>query len=120
MELAEQIQKLDFDHPFMIVDGVVKDAPKSIYAPSVYHDDADDITMDGDSTWYAISGFTGQYNYNGAVMHASEQMSGAIAEHLEEIVEGEPRSVFCLVVVESDDSEEPAGWTVVYTDDWSA
>lgn len=118
--LRAQIQKQDFDHPFTISQGDVYAAPVGFYAPSVWHDETNDIDIDDHRNWTAITGFTGQYSYSGAVMHASEQVSRDIADHLAELAEDNPSTVFAIVTVEvhadeDDEDPEPAGWTIVHT-----
>jgi len=77
----------DFDHPFTVSDdGTLSDA-HDVYAPEVYHSDTDDIEIDGiagrtGKVWEALHGYTGQYSYNGAVMHASEFLGGALADDI--------------------------------------
>ena len=72
----------DFDHPFTVTDdGTLTDAPSGIYAPDVFHSDSDDIDIMGDD-WEALTGYTGQYSYRGAVMHASEYIGGALADDI--------------------------------------
>lgn len=103
---------VEFDHVFTVThDGTVTDAP-NVYAPSVWHDDTADIVIDGDG-WEALTGYTGQYGYRGAVMHASEKFAGGIARD----VLDEP-GTYVLVVVEvlpdeDDEQPEPAGWAVL-------
>ena len=103
----------EFEHPFTVhADGSVTDAPSGVYAPEVLHSEEDDIEIFG-AGWVALTGYTGQYGYHGAVMHASEQFAGGIAED----VIAEP-GTYVLVVVEvmpeDDDPEpEPAGWAVL-------
>lgn len=46
------------------------------YAPSYMDDEPDS------SDWEAISGYSGQYSYNGPVMHESEYLGGAIEQHI--------------------------------------
>lgn len=110
-ELGERINALDFDHPFTIVDGEVSDAPGDIYAPDVYHDDVDDVDIQGDG-WSALTGMTGQYSYHGAVMHPSEFIGGGIARALVE--DFDAGTVFVVVVVGDLDDDEPVGWAILY------
>lgn len=120
--LGEEINSQDFDHPFSIVDGRVADALAEVYAPSVYHDEDSDINIDGDDAWTAISGMTGQYGYNGSVMHPSEFIGASMARELAGIAEDGHGVVFAVVTVESidgdeeDGTDEAIGWTVVYRD----
>lgn len=72
--------------------------------------------------WTLLSGFTGQYSYNGPVMHPSEFIGGGLERHIRETP-----GYYVALVVESDcgykmdncDPEsgcdcEPAGWAVAY------
>lgn len=114
--LAREIDLADFDHPFVIDGELINDAPEQVYAPSVYHDDHDDIMIDG-SGWEAVSGgMTGQYGYRGPVLHPSEYVGQGIAQALVE--DHEPGTIFVLVVVNvlpdgEDDDPEPAGWVIL-------
>jgi hypothetical protein len=64
--------------------------------------------------WEPLSGYTGQYGYNGAVMHASEYLGGRLAADILD----DP-GVYVVVTVEvmpTDDEPEPfpAGWAVFH------
>ena len=120
--LAERINAFEFGHVFTLhPDGTITE-PRGIYAPDVCHDDATDITIDGKG-WRALTGMTGQYGYNGAVMHASEYIGKGIADYLLELAADEPQT-FVVVVVEclpdEDEDEdadvEPAGWAILMAD----
>lgn len=106
-----------FDAPFVMDGSTIAgrfwgDVP-GVHAPSVYHDPDGDITIEGDG-WLAMTGLTGQYGYNGAVMHSSEFIGSRIAEAMSDLSDSTPQ-VFVVVVVESDvDGEEPAGWAILY------
>lgn len=108
----------EFDHPFRVAaDGSVHDVD-SIYAPTVTHDDEDDVAIDGDG-WTPLTGHTGQHGYRGAVMHPSETLSGGLADHILSTP-----GVYVTVVVEvdrtdEDDDPEPAGWAVLKLDECS-
>lgn len=114
--LGERINAIEFDHPFTLrPDGAITDAP-GVWAPSVYHDDAADIHIDG-AGWRALTGMTGQDRYHGAVMHQSEYIGKGIADHLQELANDEPQT-FVVVAVECDPSDddpdpEPAGWAIL-------
>lgn len=72
----------EFDHPFTVGPaGELADAPAGIYAPEIYHDDAGDITGAG-SMWEALTGYTSQHGYRGAVMHSSEFLGGRLADDI--------------------------------------
>lgn len=78
---ADTLRSVEFDSPFTVTAaGELADAPAGIYAPEVYHDESTDITMSGaETTWEALTGYTGQHSYSGAVMHASEYLGGRLA-----------------------------------------
>lgn len=114
---------MEFDHVIRVVDGTWYDDVKNVYAPevSVGTDEDGQITDDDERAmvesvtrqgWGLLSGWTGQYGYNGPIMHASEYVGGQLAQH----ILATP-GLYCVVSVETlDDSEEPAGWVVAYRD----
>ena len=113
---AELQDMAEFDHPFIVADdGTVSDAlPEGVYAPGVYNDeDGGDIIIDS-SEWEALTGYTGQYGYHGAVMHASEYIGGTLADDILSTP-----GVYVVVVVGStwlddeDGGNEPAGWAIL-------
>jgi len=120
-DLAQTIQAMEFEHVFTIhPDGTVTE-PRDVWAPSVYHDEDTDITIDG-ADWHAIRGLTGQYSYHGAVMHPSEYVGAGVAGVMWEMaIDAEATVTFALVVVDvladdEDEDPEPAGWAIVYRD----
>lgn len=107
-----------------------------IYVPTVEHSDAHDILIDGGPTrarsngdmdvnsgWDALTGYTQQHGYRGAVMHPSETMGD---DAIREAVREAGGDVFAIVEVSPDglsyecDSEtcdadhSPIGWAVIY------
>lgn len=114
--LAEQIDGQEFDHVFVLHDnGTITDA-RNMWAPTVTHSDEHDIDIEGEG-WQAIVGLTGQYGYNGAVMHASEYVGVPVARLMHEMTADEP-IVFALVVVTDPHAEEgtddAVGWAIMY------
>lgn len=127
--------RVEFDSAFGVdVDGNIIDAP-NVYAPRVEHSDTEDIYIDSDE-WEAFSiGYTGQYSYNGAVMHADEYLGGALAAailstpgtYVVTAVEVDCEDGACYMdCIDVDSPEEakrardesgcdcfPAGWTVL-------
>lgn len=106
---------VEFDSPFKIVDGRVAHAD-GVYAPEVTHDEEKDIII-WDDKWSAFTGYTGQYSYNGAVMHSSEYLGGRLAEDALEMAAEEPNTGFVIVEVvdlEADDDDDPVGWALLY------
>ncbi len=109
--------RMDFDHVIRVHgDGTVTDAfdanNRLTWAPeSVDHERVDaGPTPDG---WHFLAGFTGQYSYNGAMMHPSEYVGGG----LERYILATP-GLYVVIVVEDDESESyPDGWAVAYRDD---
>lgn len=115
--LGRNIQRLEFDAVFRVADGGVVELPGE-HAPSVYHDEDSDVTIDGDG-WECITGMSGQWSYHGAVMHRSEFVGAAMAEEIARRADDDRGVMFAIVTVEvlpDDDDEEPeaAGWAVAY------
>jgi len=117
LEQYAALRRVEFDVPFTVghSGNVYNPATRDVHAPSVWHDETDDIVIDGEG-WEALTGYTGQYSYNGAVMHASEQLSGRLAD---DILTTPGTYVLVVVEVLEDDGEdtgeypEPAGWAVL-------
>ena len=94
----------------------------SIYAPDVSFVDAprgeDDINIDDyTGQWEALKGFTGQYSYNGPIMHPSEYVGGG----LEKYIRATPGYYVVCIVTDPDESEDDdlVGWVILYKeDDW--
>jgi hypothetical protein len=107
----------DFDTPFTVgrSGAVHLNQGTTTPVPTVTHDDEDDILLDGaphklSDTWEVFSiGYTGQYSYNGGVMHASEYMGGRL---LDDILDT-PGTYVIVAVEVDDDPDHPAGWTVL-------
>lgn len=89
----------DFDHVFKVNDdGTVSDV-EDVWAPSVHFQETilpgeSDLDIDSED-WEPLTGYTGQYGYRGAIMHASERFAGGIYND----VMAEP-GVYVLVMVE--------------------
>lgn len=99
---------VEFDSAFIVTPEGVETAHE-VYVPNVYNDDVSDIYIES-SLWETLSGYTGQHGYNGAVLHASETLSGGLARDILEDVGG----IYAVTVVEDlDDPEYPAGWCVL-------
>lgn len=71
------------------------------YVPTVEHDPGGDILIDGlengdgRQDWFALTGYTGQYSYSGAVMHSSERGGW----HMQRDILDNP-GLYVMVVVE--------------------
>lgn len=109
---------VEFDCPFTInADGTFSDRVEGVYSPEVYHVEGAQAPGDvevGSDEWETWSdGCTGQYGYNGAVMHASERLAGGMARQMLD----EP-GTYVVCAVECDPTEDdpdpfPAGWIVL-------
>jgi hypothetical protein len=109
------ITQTQFDPEFDEVFTVHEDlsVEQSLYfAPSVFHDEAEDVLIDTPQ-WTALTGWTGQYGYKGAVMHASEQFEGGIRDHVLATPGTYVLSVVNVMAEEGDEDPEPAGWAVL-------
>lgn len=124
---------LDLDTPYSAVTGEHVGG----YVPTVEHDDVLDVVIDGlgrtDSPrltgWRALTGYTLQHGYRGAVMHPSETMSDDL---IRQAVTDAGGDLFVIVEVSGHDDDdpvfpeepnycdeygcahEPAGWAVIY------
>lgn len=64
--------------------------------------------------WSALSGFTGQYSYNGPVMHASEYIGGGLERHIRENA-GFYVAVLVDGIPEDENGENPSiGWAILF------
>lgn len=66
-----------FDHPIRVhEDGSISDV-EGYYAPEFYSGE-----IESNTGWTVVTGWSGQYNYSGPVMHDSEYIGGALAKHI--------------------------------------
>lgn len=99
---------VDFDAPFVVDDSgdVLTDRFAWQEPDAMLDDDGDVDVSDG---WEALTGYTGQYGYAGAVMHPSETLSGALARDILSTP-----GTYCLVEVRDADDDypdgDPIGW----------
>ncbi len=105
----------EFDFTYRInADGNITEA-RDEYSPEVSHDPGNDVCVE--SGWDVLTGFTGQYGYNGAVMHPSEQWGDWAVNALREQA-SDSDVVFCIVEVRDEDGGfpdgDPIGWAVAY------
>lgn len=117
---------MNFDHPIQVLeDGAVTDDLPNEYAPEFYvevdsdgqcvpQDDSDIFEQARAQGWKLLTGFTGQYGYNGPVMHASEFIGGGLARYILKTP-----GIYVSVVVESEDTDgeqqdTPIGWLIAY------
>lgn len=111
---------MDFDHIIRVTsDGTITEPTSAPYAPSATHDETHDVLLNltpyrESKTWSLLTGFTGQYGYDGAVMHASEYIGGG----LEAYILTHP-GLYVALTVEVDPTDDdpepfPAGWCIAY------
>lgn len=63
--------------------------------------------------WDVETGWSGQYCYSGPIMHASEYVGGALADHIRE-TDGYWVAVVAEVYPYDEDDPEPAGWVLLH------
>lgn len=106
---------MEFDHVIRVTEnGEVEDGPDGEYAPELSIEDADDTQLfqqAAETGWELMRGYTGQYSYNGPVMHASEYIGGRMAE---DILSTPGLYVAVVVEIDDPDEEDAAGWAVAY------
>lgn len=86
---------MGFDHVIRILPDGTVDSNPGVYAPELdcdcLDDDCGSILPEHESAmieqaraqgWEILTGWTGQYSYNGAFMHASEYIGGALEDHI--------------------------------------
>lgn len=130
MITAEALNDLmQVDHVIKVKDGKVTDGIEWLHAPELMigtdsdgqilpeHERhmRDDLTLAG---WDVQTGWSGQYSYSGPIMHASEYIGEALADHIRNtdgywvVIAAE-----CWPVVGSDDSGNEsvnAGWLLLH------
>lgn len=117
---------MQFDHVIMVRNGAITE-PTGIYAPEVLFGSEDgqilamherhvreDLERIG---WTVETGWSRQYSYSGPIMHPSEYIGGALADHIRE-TDGYWVAVSAEMwpYEEDDDSPEPAGWLLLHRD----
>lgn len=88
---------------------------ETVKLPEVINSDGELSSPDG-TEWVVLEGYSGQYSYNGPVMHPSEYIGGKLAKDILAV----PGTYVCLVVeADCDDSCSddcghpfPEGWIV--------
>lgn len=111
---------MQFDHVVRVnQNGTVSEDTPGIYAPELLMGTDGDgqilAAHEADYTeaarrqgWELERGWTGQYGYSGPVMHPSEYIGGALADHILET------PGYWVAISVEDDTEEGAGWAVAY------
>jgi hypothetical protein len=94
---------MEFDHVIEVkADGTVEDSSESPYLDLRYYlTDPETGLWEPDFTlpegWQLMTGYTGQYGYNGPVMHSSEFIGGRMARDILETP-----GLYVALIVESD------------------
>ena len=117
--LGERVNAVEFDHPFTIWHDEVVDVPRvwvrTVACWQLEDESWSEAEIDDSTNWEFVSqGWTGQYGYNGPVMHNSEYIGERIAERLAELAED--YLAFAVVAVDCEDLEgesELDGWVIV-------
>ena len=101
----------DFDHVYAINGrGYIFEPPMTVYSPDV---EFNPDTRDAESTWDILSGHSGQWQYDGNVMHPSEQWGDWAVNALSELA-GDSILLFTVLVVQYED--DAIGWCVAYSE----
>lgn len=101
---------IEFDTAFIVLPNG-EYVETSEYVPTVYNDGTHDVIIES-SVWEALTGYSGQYSYSGAVMHPSEYFGGGLLKDVSEDIGG----VYALTGVYDLDDEgdlDIIGWTVL-------
>lgn len=115
------IRNREFNSVFQVTPGgYVIDGPDWLTAPDVEHDDECDVIIP--SEWRALTGYTGQHGYRGAVMHSSEYLGGRLLSDILDtpgVYAIATAEVYCHTLGHDYDDcpvgrdHSPAGWVVV-------
>src|SRR5699024_5519557 len=97
---AETLNEVvNFDVPFHVFPPEWIAEDWNLDSPEVYIYVGEDGAVEGPflegGGWEPVTGFSGQWQYRGPIMHASEQLQGGIAKAVLE-----NPGVYCVVVVE--------------------
>lgn len=114
----------DFDHAYIYTPTGIADY--SDYLPTVENNENHDVLIDGvpfrESTdWHVMTGHTGQYGYDGPVMHPSELWGqwaiNDLQNTLDNALDDEAGAAveFAIVeVIDPKDEDTLIGWAVLY------
>lgn len=107
---------MELDHVIRVMpDGTVRDADSGCYAPELYCDDQGNNEL-SDDRWQLMSGYTGQYGYDGPIMHASEFIGGQLERDIL-ATPGLYVAIVCYSDNEDGETDDVAGWAVAYVKD---
>lgn len=105
---------IEFDAPFRITPN--GNGTAIIESAQAIAPDSIDGELTDDRWSYFTHGYSGQYGYDGPIMHPSEFVGGRLAHDI--IAEA---GIYCLVTDYDDDGEnddrQPNGWAVIRLDE---
>lgn len=114
--------EMDFDHIiYSHGDGTISDVNPyvSLRDPDIYTCEQEDGTWteaSAEGPWSLLTGFTGQYAYNGPQMHASEYIGGGLARHILETPGFYIATVVTPLPLDDEGDDAPDTWVVAYTE----
>jgi len=120
MQTKELNSIMEFDYVIKVENGTITENlenRRELWAPEcLYNEFGDDKHIQPGQGWTLLEGYTGQYSYNGPVMHSSEYIGGRMET---DILANDGYYVALVCEVMSDDpdaaeNDEPAGWCVAY------
>lgn len=108
---------MEFEHVIQVhEDGSVTDAPDNVQAPALHTESTEDggtnehLESPHGTSWELLSGYTGQYGYNGPVNHPSELIDGSLAED----ILATPGYYVVLTAEDPDEDDKPYGWVIAH------
>ena len=108
----DQSNEIEFYQAFTFDGAAIADHDYTV--PEVELIDGE-LEISPQQNWMPVTGHSGQYGYNGPIMHVSEQFSPNLLQDMHDRYG--PRSIYGLAVVESwnDEFEEydAAGWVIL-------
>jgi hypothetical protein len=110
---AIELADVEWDTPFRVTErrNAVHLRDGSLWTPDVYCVPDGDVEVESDR-WEALTGFTGQYAYHGAILHPSEYLGGGLARH---IIDNP--GIYMVTEVRDEDLQypdgDPIGWCVL-------
>lgn len=100
---------IEFDQVFTVGEDGSITFPDNVWAPAVYNSDENDVDIEGDG-WEALTGYTRQDRYRGAVMHASEYFGGGMRDD----ILSTPGTYVLTVVIDLDEEDDNIiGWCIL-------
>lgn len=114
--------EMDFDHIiYSHGDGTISDVNPyvSLWGPDTYTCEQEDGTwteVSVEGPWSLLTGFTGQYAYNGPQMHASEYIGGDLARHILETSGFYMAGAVTTLPLSDEGDDAPDTWVVAYAE----